>query len=290
LLDDVLRPTSAAGVHAGTALFETVIERLGALITRRRDPDAEPLSFPPVMSRSDLERSGYLKSFPHLLGCVSGLHGGEAEVRSLVEHRARDRDWTDALRATDVVLTPAACYPLYPLVAAMGPVPDAGAKYDVRSYCFRRETSTEPGRSQAFRMREIVCIGSPDAVREFRGCWMDRVALLVGELELPGRVAPASDPFFGRVGRIMAVDQVERALKFELLLSLAPGEAETACASFNYHQDHFGKTWGLTTESGAVAHTACVAFGMERLGIALFVAHGFDLDAWPAGVRSALAV
>ena len=43
--------------------------------------DATVISYgehPPVMSRSQLENSGYLKSFPHLLGCVSCLHGNES--------------------------------------------------------------------------------------------------------------------------------------------------------------------------------------------------------------------
>ncbi len=46
--------------------------------------------------------------------------------------------------------------------------------------------------------------------------------------------------------------------------------------SFNYHKDHFSKTWGLVGEDGATAHTGCVAFGMDRLAIALFAIHGLE--------------
>jgi hypothetical protein len=60
--------------------------------------------------------------------------------------------------------------------------------------------------------------------------------------------------------------------------------------SFNYHQEHFGATWGLTLADGTPAHTGCVAFGMDRLTLALFVRHGLDLDAWPASVRALLGV
>jgi hypothetical protein len=60
--------------------------------------------------------------------------------------------------------------------------------------------------------------------------------------------------------------------------------------SFNYHQDHFGSTWGLRADDGSVAHTACAAFGMDRLGVALFATHGPDLRAWPSSVRTALCV
>ena len=60
--------------------------------------------------------------------------------------------------------------------------------------------------------------------------------------------------------------------------------------SFIYHRDHFGKTWVLQTAAGEVAHTGCVAFGIDRLILALFAAHGLDLCNWPAAARDALAL
>ena len=69
------------GVYARTALYEDVVERLAALITRHREPDTEVMRFPPVMNRAQLEKSGYLKSFPNLLGCVCGLHGTRTRDR-----------------------------------------------------------------------------------------------------------------------------------------------------------------------------------------------------------------
>jgi seryl-tRNA synthetase len=139
----LLQPTGGEGVFARTALFDKVIEGLSTLITRIREPEAEILRFPPVMSRKHLEKSGYLHSFPHLLGCVSCLHGEESDIRALVERRDPDRNWVAGLSATDLVLSPAACYPLYPLVADRGRVPSKSLLFDVASYCFRRERSFE---------------------------------------------------------------------------------------------------------------------------------------------------
>ena len=62
----------------------------------------------------------------------------------------------------------------------------------------------------------------------------------------------------------------------------------TACMSFNYHQDLFGSLCGLQQANGAVAHTGCVGFGMERLTLALFYFHGLQVNAWPMRVRAAL--
>jgi seryl-tRNA synthetase len=286
----LLRPTRADGVYACTGLFEQVIDALSAVISANREAGTEILRFAPVMSRELAEKSGYLKSFPHLLGCVSCLHGEEAAIRTLVEGEATERDWAESLAATDLVLTPAACYPLYPLIAARGAVPAKGLAFDVASDCFRREASHELVRLQSFRMREYVCVGTPEVALDFRKRWIARAQALAQELALPYRLAPASDPFFGRVGKLMAISQVDQALKFELLIPINSAEHPTACMSFNYHQDHFGTTWNLRTDAQQVAHTACVAFGLERLSLALFATHGLDLQTWPASTRAALAV
>ena len=69
-------------------------------------------------------------------------------------------DWTEGQEATDIVLTPAACYPLYPTIAKRGPCPKTGGLFDLQSYCFRHEPSSDPARQQMFRMREYVCMGT----------------------------------------------------------------------------------------------------------------------------------
>src|SRR3984893_723850 len=126
----LFRPMGVGGVYARTALFEQVIDGLSVLISRSRQPDTEVFKFPPVMSRSQLEKSGYLKSFPHLLGCVSCLHGSEGEIRSVVEQFETGKDWTPALEPADLALSPAACYPVSPLAASRGPVPAGGLLFD----------------------------------------------------------------------------------------------------------------------------------------------------------------
>jgi len=109
-------------------------------------------------------------------------------------------------------------------------------------------------------------------------------------LAVPYQIASASDPFFGRAGKLMAVNQVEQELKFELLIPVNSQQNPTACMSFNYHRDHFGTIWNMETAASTAAHTACVAFGMDRLALALFATHGVDLQKWPGSVREALSL
>jgi seryl-tRNA synthetase len=276
------------GIYARTALYEDLVDHLSLLISRFRDAATEVVRFPPVMSRRDVERSGYLKSFPNLLGCVSALHGSEDQIRAAANLFEVGGDWTASLTQADLVLCPAACYPVYPLVASRGAVPTDGLMFDVACDCFRNEPSRHLDRLRSFRMREYVCIATPELVTRFRENWIERALALADELQLPAQIAPASDPFFGRTGRVMAVSQLQQSLKFELLIPIRTTAEPTACMSFNYHLDHFGSTWDLHDETGSVVHTGCVAFGVDRLALALFANHGSDLQNWPPPVRSAL--
>jgi seryl-tRNA synthetase len=284
----LFRPMGVDGVYARTALYEHVIQRLAALIDRHREPGAEVLRFPPVMSRAQLERSGFLKSFPNLLGCVCALHGTEAEINQAVGRFESGGAWTTSLSPADLVLSPAACYPVYPIAASRGPIPAGGLLFDVAADCFRHEPSHHLDRLQSFRMREFVRIGKPHVITDFRKRWMERAAELAKTLGLSYKIELASDPFFGRVGQMMTVAQVQQALKFELLIPVRSSDQPTACMSFNYHRDHFGTSWKLANTAGEVAHTGCVAFGMDRLAVAMFATHGPRVDLWPAEVCRAL--
>ncbi len=285
----ILIETGVDGLYGRSGVFEDVIQRFDNLITSFGGVDkAEVVRFPPGMNRALFEKSGYLKSFPNLAGTIHAFNGNDKDHAALIDKLQAGEDWTLGQEATDVVLAPAACYPLYPTVAQLGALPEGGRLYDLQSYCFRREPSKDPARQQFFRMREYVRIGSPEQVTDFRQTWLDRGNELIGKLGVPFHLDVANDPFFGRAGRMLANNQRDQRLKFELLVPIESEEKPTACLSFNYHQDHFGTLWGIAQHDGEVAHTACVGFGMERVALALFKHHGFDVDKWPSPVRKAL--
>lgn len=285
----ILHATGTDGLYARSGRFEAVISGIDALIASFSSADcAEIICFPPGMNRSLFEKSGYMKSFPQLAGTVHSFVGTEREHFALLDKIYNGESWTDGQAATDIALTPAACYPLYPIVAARGPLPPKGLLFDVQSFCFRHEPSKDPARMQMFRMREFVRIGTPDQVIGFRQEWLGRSRVFAKTLALAHHIDVANDPFFGRSGSMMASSQRDLGLKFELLVPIESAEDPTACQSFNYHQGHFGTLWDIRAPTGEAAHTACVGFGMERLALALFKHHGLDTDAWPTSVRAAL--
>jgi seryl-tRNA synthetase len=286
----IYHQTGVLGVYIRTQLFERVIEGLNQLITAHREPGTEVLRFPPVMSLNTLEKSGYVKNFPQLLGGVCCMPAGKPGDPHAEATPGQDHVWADNAEVSDLVLTPAACYPVYPMAAKRGPVPKDGLKFDVASDCFRREPSVKLDRLQTFRMREYVCIGSGEQVLAFRERWLATGQEMATRLGLTFHMDKASDPFFGRMAQLMAMSQVVGSLKFELLVPIYSPQEPTACMSFNYHRDHFGQTWDLNNADGEHAHTGCAAFGLDRLGLALFATHGADLARWPAGVREALGL
>jgi len=280
-------PTTVKGGYGRGALFEDILERFDALVMRNAAGDgAEALTFPPIVARQMIESLGYLDNFPQLAGSVHSFFGSELQARELSERVANGERWEDLLDITEVMLLPAACYPVYPVFSGL--LPEGGRLVTVKNWCYRHEPSDEPTRLQSFRMREFIRVGAPDAVEAWRDGWLQRGLTLLQGLGLPAASDVANDPFFGRAGKMMATSQREQRLKFEIMVPVISLEKPTAICSFNWHQEHFTGKYGIRQGDGAVAHTACLGFGLERCTLALLKTHGLDPAQWPTDVRAQL--
>jgi seryl-tRNA synthetase len=280
-------PTSVKGGYGRGPVFEDILDRFDALVLREAaDDGAETVTFPPIVARTMIEKLGYLDNFPQLIGSVHSYFGTDAQAREMAERARNGERWEDLLDITEVMLLPAACYPVYPTFSGL--LPQGGRLVTVRNWCYRHEPSDEPTRLQSFRMREYIRVGAPDEVEAWRDAWLDRGLKLLGALGLPVISDVANDPFFGRVGKMMATSQREQRLKFEIMVPVISQDKPTAICSFNWHQEHFTGKFGIQRADGQVAHTACLGFGLERVTLALIKTHGFDPQAWPADVRAQL--
>ncbi len=280
-------PTAVRGTYGRGAVFEDILQRFDALVRRVTQSDgAQELTFPPVLARALIERLEYLDNFPQLAGSVHSFAGSDAQARALSERVHAGQRWEELLEPTDVMLAPAACYPVYPCFSGL--LPDAGRLITVLGWVYRHEPSDEPTRLQSFRMREFIRMGRPEEVLAWRDGWLQRGLDLLRALGLPAASDVAADPFFGRVGKMMAASQLDQRLKFEILVPVISQEKPTAICSFNWHQDHFSSKFAIRNADESVAHTACLGFGLERVTLALIKTHGFDPDAWPGEVRAQL--
>lgn len=269
--------TAAPGVALFPAEFERVLARLRTDIDDlAAAEDLTVLTAPPVLPRDVVERSGYVREFPHLLGSVHNFGGDASEWLARRAEAVSGGMWHDRQEIADVVLTPAACYHIYPLLA--GTTLTAPARFAVEACCYRHEATVEPGRFRSFRMRELVFVGAPDACVEFRDRWRQRVADWLTSLGLDVATETATDPFFGPGAKLLSVNQRAQALKFELVAPVADGLRQ-AVASANCHKEHFGEIFGIELPDDSPAHSACVAFGLERIALAVAYA---ERDGAPA--------
>lgn len=205
--------------------------------------DAVPERHPVTIGPEVLARTGYLRSFPHQVSF-----------------------------ATEQVLTPAACYHLYP--AHEGEELDGPLYLTTVNTCFRREEEYVPLRRHwEFTMREVVCIGSPAEVAEF----LDHARELAGALcelaGIPVSWAHATDPFYSRDDPGYLLQKVSR-------VKLEARAGDLAICSVNQHHEHFGEPFAITRD-GAVAHSGCLAFGVERWLAAVTDRHGEFPSSWP---------
>jgi seryl-tRNA synthetase len=280
-------PVGVPGIFGRNAVFEDVLSRYDDYVSRvAKDDGAEKMLFPPTIDRKVLEKSEFVDSFPQLAATVFSFRGTEQQHAELSAKVHAGESWEALQTMTDVVLNPAACYPVYP--SFTGTVGPDGRLVDMQNWVFRHEPSPEPTRMQAFRVREFVRVGTPDVVVAWRDMWLERGLNIMKSLGLPAKSDVANDPFFGRGGRMLAANQREAKLKFEVLVPVISEESPTAVCSFNWHREHFAKIFQIKTSDGELASTACLGFGLERVCMALFKHHGFDPAKWPAPVRERL--
>jgi hypothetical protein len=172
------------------------------------------------------------------------------------------------------VLTPAACYHIYPHFA--GETLAAPRYVTTRATCFRHETEYKPLRRQwAFTMREIVCLGTAREVEAFLARYRERVQRLVDQWALPITWVAATDPFFDPARNPVHLAQRLDSVKHEMTF-----ESELAIGSINLHRNYFGETFAITRD-GQPVYSGCVAFGLERWIYALLQQFGPDSRAWP---------
>jgi hypothetical protein len=185
-------------------------------------------------------------------------------------------------RLADWFLSPAVCYHTY--AALEGECVGEGRIFTARGCCFRNEEPAEvaPGRRQVeFEMRELILVGEPGWIEARLATVQAEVDMLATECGLADLTwQPASDPFF--LPRARGKAHVQRLRGTKLELCLPDG---LAIASINRHGAFFGERFSIRTSDGAAAHSACVAFGLDRW-VAAAAAPEFFKSASPSSSSS----
>ncbi len=232
--------------------------------------------FPSMIATASLAPVGYLRSFPHLATFVTAASRDRATLEGLAATGDSGLPFAAAgLEPVGHVLTPAACYHFYPRLA--GSRLSRPVYLTTSCQCHRRESHYEPLRRQwCFWMRELVCIGDAAAVERFAATCQQHIDSFVEGLRLVARWQTATDSFFDPAHDPKALAQLLEPAKQELCL-----QDGLAIASINAHRCFFGESYDIRL-NGEPAHSACVAFGIERWLFALTAAYGPDAALWPS--------
>lgn len=254
--------------------------------------NAHPYRFPVLISPTLLERVDYFRSFPHSLNFVTHLREDLDKIETFSEGAHVEDNHLCVPDGTqsevEAMLSPAVCFHLYE--ALNGKTLKEGVKATAVGHCFRYESSnlTSLTRLWDFTMYEVIFVGEKDFVLEHREEGRKRARKMYERWGLAYRVESANDPFFVGEFKKQAAFQSAFQLKYEVRASLPYLNDTLAVASYNYHQDFFGRRMNITASDGKPAHTGCVAFGLERLAFAFLAEYGFDRKTWPSDIRRAL--
>jgi len=227
------------------AAFEQLDSRLRAWAL---DEGSDEQSFPVLIAAETLRRAEYPDAFPHLLMAPSvAADPGQPLTPGNVQ-------------LADSFLSPAVCYHAYAGLA--GRTLERGETVTARGHCFRNEEAADlmPGRRQIeFEMRELILVGAPEWIEERLAVLQPGVEALARAFGLSTKWQPANDPFF--LPRAQGKAHLQRLLGTKIELCLPDG---LAVASINRHRAFFGERFAIATSEGAPAHSACVAFGLNR--------------------------
>ena len=234
----------------------------------------------PGLALETLARASYFASFPQWLTLASHLSDDAASLQRVAESPDPVTAARQACAPAGAALPPAACYHVYAALAAQSI--DEPAFVTLQCTCWRHEGGRlRPlARGWAFTMREAVCLGDAETTDGFRRRGEQHGLALATALQLGAHLADATDPFFAPTARGKGLLQRLKGLKRELLLPV--GSESVAAASFNHHEQFFGECFDIRLATGAPAHSACVAYGVDRWLLAYLAEHGTDARRWPA--------
>jgi seryl-tRNA synthetase len=264
------------GAYAAGELLANLLAAFDRRVQREAIEDfgAVENRYPSLIATSVLQKAGYFDSFPQFL-MTTGRFGGEADAQGFAAGNGRTVP-------TGHCLAPTVCYHAYHALAGTQ-VPDEGLVLTACGDVFRFEEEDHRTleRLWNYTMREVIFLGSREAVAGLRARMVRAACSMVDDLRLAAHLEIANDPFFAGGATAERV-MVQRALKMKYELHMPIVDDRTiAVGSFNLHGTKFGEAFDITTPGGTPAYSGCIGIGLERIAYAFLCRHGIDPASWP---------
>jgi seryl-tRNA synthetase len=248
-------------------------------------PSAQEFRYPTLIPSRVLRDCGSLESFPHMTMFVTRLHGDVDVYRDFGERLSAGAPLHELMLAhcsnADYALPLTMCFHTYHHLRSTQQTANRVITSRGKSFRFESRYRRTMERLWDYTTREIVFVGDQQFVLECRAKTIEAVRAFVERLGLKARCEVANDPFFATPNIAARVaNQRVFELKYELQMYVAE-ERSISVASFNFHDEYFGKRFGITRPAGEPVATGCVGAGLERFAYAFLCQHGIDPAHWP---------
>lgn len=210
-------------------------------------------SFASLIGNDIIKKCGYFESMPTNLSFVSDVRNENVSI-------ILNEGLITSLPISEYSLTPAACLHIYPMLQKT-------RKYNelitTRQKVYRHEQGQYDNETRLweFWVREFVAVGSEKYVKEFLKDFQTKALGFATSKFKEAYLRSANDFFYpSRENKIIQRIQSKNNMKQELVINV--GQKEVACASFNYHKNHFSRIFDF--DEGGKVVTGCVGFGLNR--------------------------
>ncbi len=248
-----------------------------------KEVKADEYHFPSFIKTKDLKKMDYLHSFPQHVTFPAVLDSEAANLKAFQSSVViNDYDEIQITRLAPIknILTPAACYHFY--IHLQDEELSQPLFLTTKNTCFRNEENfINLERQWSFSMREIVCIGTAEDTQQFLNVMQDKIDTLINTLGIHVFWETATDPFFDPSNNPKHWMQRLQPNKQEMVFN-----KRLAIGSKNNHRNYFGEIFKIKI-NGEFAHSACVAFGLERWVAAITEQFWNEEAYWPKllGIR-----
>jgi seryl-tRNA synthetase len=286
----------ATPVGEGHVILRGPAARLMALVDHKvltifaKEFGAELEIFPSTIKSETLHRCNHFTSFPEHMDFVSHLKQ-DLDILARFSNSCKETGWSTSLHegnmsTNDFAVSPSCCYHAYEGMEGWD-LEKPGRCLTAILHCHRYEGANHKymSRLRAFTMREVVWVGHPAYIISNRARAEELIQQWAKDWDLSCTFETANDMFFTDDFAVKASFQRQQQAKRELRLDVPSDNGSISVFSSNFHSTTFGKAFGITV-GGRPATSGCIAWGCERWVYALISQFGFDIERWPAGLKS----
>jgi len=268
--DEVFLPQLGVKLYAGrpAATVRAIDDFLRSVFEQAHG--ATEVRVPSMLPAEVVDRAGYFDTGCQHLSFVAPMTTDLETFEDFLPYW-RSGDGHDGLhrflRTPTNILNPALCLHAYPMMVGR---PADSAVLTMSGSCFRDESGNLNNRERLreFTMREAVFFGDQTSLAATHQRLVATMAAIAELFGFKYQLSTATDIFFNDNAQAQLFSQLVSDGKIELLVQVDDGDP-VAVGSINKHGQHFTKPFEITSGDGTTPSTICMAFGLDRMLLAL---------------------